>query len=212
MDPLFAAYLTFTAVLVLTPGATTVVVVRNTLKGGRLAGFAAALGAATGNASHATAAGLGLAIVFARWPPAMSGLRLCGAAYLGWLGGRSVYRVVKYRDGGRQLVDSGGRPRRAKQPNRGGSFRQGVVVNLLNPAIATFYLVVVPSFLPSGATAWSFAGLAAVHIAMALACHALWAIGLDQARRLCLSPGPKRALEGVTGIALVILALRILAN
>ena len=212
MDSLFAAYVTFTAVLVLTPGSTTAVIVRNTLAGGRLAGLAAALGAAIGNASHATAAGFGLAVVFARWPPAMSGLRLCGAAYLGWLGASSVYRVVKYRDGGLQLVDPVGRPALAKQPNRGSSFRQGLAVNLLNPAIATFYLVVVPSFLPSGATAWYFAGLAAVHIVMALACHALWAIGLDQVRRLFHSPGPRRALEAATGIALVVLALRILAK
>jgi threonine/homoserine/homoserine lactone efflux protein len=100
----------------------------------------------------------------------------------------------------------------AKQPNRGSSFRQGFAVNLLNPAIATFYLVVVPSFLPSGAPAWYFAGLAAVHIVMALACHALWAIGFDRLRRLFHSPGPRRALEGAAGIALVILALRILAQ
>jgi threonine/homoserine/homoserine lactone efflux protein len=196
----------------LTPGSTTAVIVRNTLMGGRLAGFAAAIGAALGNASHATAAGFGLAVVFARWPLAMSGLRFCGAAYLGWLGAKSLYRMLRYADGGLRLVDPAERAGRAArgQTNRGSSFRQGLAVNLLNPAIATFYLVVVPSFVPGGAPGWYFAGLAAVHIAMALACHGTWAIALAQVRRVFRSPGPRRALEGATGVALVVLALRIL--
>jgi threonine/homoserine/homoserine lactone efflux protein len=71
VDPLFVAYLSFTAVLVLTPGSTTAVVVRNTLMGGRIGGFAAAMGAAVGNTSHAMAAGIGLAVVFDRSPVAM---------------------------------------------------------------------------------------------------------------------------------------------
>ena len=55
-DPLYAAFLSFTFVFVATPGATTAVVVRNTLDGGRRAGLFAALGAACANATHATVA------------------------------------------------------------------------------------------------------------------------------------------------------------
>jgi threonine/homoserine/homoserine lactone efflux protein len=206
------AYVSFTALLVLTPGATTAVIVRNTLAGGRPAGFAAAIGAALGNASHATAAGFGLAVIFARWPVALTALRVGGAAYLGWLGARSVYRVVRYPDGGLQLGSADGRVESAAQRTHHGSFRQGLGVNLLNPAIATFYLVVVPSFLPSAAPDWYFALLAAVHIVMALACHVTWAVGLDQVRRLFRSPRPRRVLEGATGAALLVLALRVLVR
>jgi threonine/homoserine/homoserine lactone efflux protein len=206
------AYVTFTAVLVLTPGSTTAVIVRNTLAGGRLAGIAAAMGAAVGNASHAAAAGFGLAVIFARWPVALTALRFCGAAYLAWLGARSVYRVVRYPDGGLQLGNAAGSLESTTPRDHRGSFRQGLAVNLLNPAIATFYLVVVPSFLPTAAPAWYFAVLAAVHIVMALACHGMWALGLDQVRRLFHSPEPRRALEGATGVALVLLALRILVR
>jgi threonine/homoserine/homoserine lactone efflux protein len=209
VDSLFA-YVSFTAVLVLTPGSTTAVIVRNTLMGGRLAGFAAAMGAAVGNASHATAAGVGLAVVFARWPSAMVALRVCGGLYLGWLGLRSVYRVIKHPDGGLALHDPPREGDAGDEPDHGGSFRQGLTVNLLNPAIATFYLVIVPSFLPTGASPWYFAGLAAVHIAMALACHALWAIALDRVRRALAHSETRRLLEAATGVALLILALRVL--
>ncbi len=208
MDPLLFAYLTFTVMLVVTPGSTTAVVVRNTLRGGRTAGLAAAAGAAVGNTSHATAAGLGLAVVFARWPAALMLLRVSGAIYLAWLGLNSIYRVATQADGGLQILASDAD--RGASSLRGGSFRQGLVVNLLNPAIATFYLIVVPSFLPAGAPQWYFALLAAMHIALALTCHGVWAVALDSLRRLFRPPLARRVLEGATGIALLALAARVL--
>jgi threonine/homoserine/homoserine lactone efflux protein len=207
--PLLLAYLSFTFVLVVTPGSTTAVVVRNTLAGGRAAGLAAAAGAAAGNTSHATAAGLGLAVLFARWPFALAVLRVAVAAYLGWLGISSLYRVARRADGGLHVL-SGEPDRRLTRDQRRGSFRQGLAVNLLNPAIATFYLVVVPSFLPAGAPRWYFAVLAAMHIGLAFLCHGLWAVGLDRVRRVFRHPASRRLLEGASGVALVGLAARVL--
>ena len=209
--PLLVAYLSFTFVLVITPGSTTAVVVRNTLAGGRAMGLAAAAGAAVANTSHATAAGLGLAVVFARWPLALMALRFAGAAYLGWLGVVSLYRTARFADGGLQVLSNGTTEGATAQ--RRGSFRQGFTVNVLNPAIATFYLVVVPSFLPSGAPRWYFVVLAALHVTIAFACHGLWAVGLDRVRRVFRRPESRRLLEGATGVALIALAGRVfLAN
>jgi threonine/homoserine/homoserine lactone efflux protein len=210
VDSLILAYLTFTFVLVVTPGSTTAVVVRNTLIGGTGAGLASAIGAAVGNTSHATASWLGLALVFARWPNAMTALRLSGALFLAWLGVVSLYRVLRFADGGMQLALTTTAQVRGR--HRFGSFRQGLAINLLNPAIATFYLVVVPSFLPAGAPRWYFAALAAMHVAMALVCHGVWAIALDRLRRLFGPPLARRALEGATGVALIALAIRVLVG
>lgn len=209
MDPLLLAYLSFTFVLAVTPGSTTAVVVRNTLIGGRSAGLAAAAGAAVANTSHATAAGLGLAVVFARWPAALSAIRIGGAVFLAWLGLKSVYRVLTERDGGLRMLSHGG-DRGMSSAAHAGSFRQGLTVNLLNPAIATFYLIVVPSFVPASAPRGYFAALAAMHVAMAFACHGVWAMALDALRRLFRSPLARRGLEGATGIALLGLAVRVL--
>ena len=207
MTSQLAAFLTFTFILVITPGSTTAVVVRNTLAGGRAAGLTSAAGAALGNTTHAIAAWLGLAIVFARWPLAMTGLRLAGAAFLAWLGLSSLYRAVRYADGGLRIVSDGASG--SVPEARSGSFRQGLTVNLLNPAIATFYLVVVPAFLPAGASRWYFAALAAIHITMAFVCHGLWAVAFDRLRRLLSPPLARRIVEAATGVALVGLALRI---
>jgi threonine/homoserine/homoserine lactone efflux protein len=209
MSPLLVAYLSFTTILVITPGSTTAVIVRNTLTGGRAAGLAAAAGAAAGNTSHATAAGLGLAVIFARWPLALVVLRFAGAGYLAWLGISSLYRTARLADGGLAML-SNGAAEGATPSQRRGSFRQGFMINILNPAIATFYLIVVPSFLPSGAPRWYFAVLAAMHVGLAFACHGLWAIGLDRVRRFFRRPGSRRLLEGATGVALIALAGRVL--
>jgi threonine/homoserine/homoserine lactone efflux protein len=208
VDPLLLAYLSFTFVLVVTPGSTTAVIVRNTLMGGRSAGLAAAAGAAVGNTSHATAAGLGLAVVFARWPAALTAIRVGGAAYLAWLGVKSVYRVVTERDGGLQIAGRAADGRAT--PAHAGSFRQGLTVNLLNPAIATFYLIVVPSFLPPSAPRWYFTLLAAWHVGLAFTCHGVWAVALDSLRRLFRPALARRLLEGATGVALLGLAVRVL--
>jgi threonine/homoserine/homoserine lactone efflux protein len=209
VDPLLLAYLSFTFILVVTPGSTTAVVVRNTLACGRSAGLAAAAGAAAANTSHATAAGLGLAVVFARWPLALAALRMAGAAYLAWLGLTSLHRVAKFPDGGVQMLSDRPYERVSSNQHRG-SFRQGFTVNILNPAIATFYLLVVPSFLPSGAPRWYFAILAAIHVALAFVCHGLWAVGLDRVRRFFRRPLSRRLLECATGLALIALAFRVL--
>jgi threonine/homoserine/homoserine lactone efflux protein len=203
----FAAYLTFTLLLVVTPGSTTAVVVRNTLMGGRTAGVAAALGAAVANAIHATAAGLGLALLLARWPPALMVVRIGGGMYLAWLGLNSLYRAARHSDGGLRLraPEAKGDPSAHRS-----AFRQGLTVNLLNPPIVTFYLVVVPTFIPATASRWYFVLLAATHVTMAVVCHAMWAIGFHTLRSALASPAARRLLEGATGIALIALALRVM--
>jgi hypothetical protein len=87
-----------------------------------------------------------------------------------------------------------------------GSFWQGLGVNLLNPAIATFYLVVVPSFMPEQSTVWRYVLMAAAHVLMALACHSLWVMGFDRLREFFRAPRARLAFEIATGVALLALA------
>jgi threonine/homoserine/homoserine lactone efflux protein len=197
------AYLAFTFVLVVTPGSTTAVVIRNTLDGGRAAGLAAAAGAALGNTSHATAAGLGLSLALVRWPGVLGLVRVAGGLYLAWLGLASLWRAL--HPPVPSVLDASAADRRRR------SFREGLTVNLLNPAIVTFYLVAVPTFLPPGASGWYFAALAAVHVAMALCCHSAWAVAFEGLRGLLATPIARRILEATTGTALIVLAVTILS-
>jgi len=207
IDPLFAAYLSYALLFAATPGQTTALVVRNTLAGGRTAGFGTAAGAALANATYAAATALGLATVLGRWPGALNGLRVAGACYLGGLGAVGMWRAMRH--GARHTTPQ---PDRADQTAlvRRSAFRQGLTLNLLNPSIAAFYLSAVPLFLPPKPSAFRLVAMGAAHVTIAFGCHATWAMVLHGARRALHVPGRQRWLEIGTGIALIGLAARIL--
>ena len=98
MDAQLLAYLSFAFVLAATPGATTAVVVRNTLTGGWRAGLTAAAGAATANSTYATLAAVGLAVFIAESPLALQVLRIGGGGYLAWLALDSGLKALRARD------------------------------------------------------------------------------------------------------------------
>ena len=210
VDSSFLAFVTFTAVLVVTPGSTTAVVVRNTLEGGRRAGYLTALGAAIANTTIAIACGLGLSLLLAVWPGSLTAIKIGGAVFLAWLGISSLYRAFRHADGGIQLTLD--LKDEAPRSHAAAYVGDGLAINLLSPVIVSFYLSVVPTFIPASASRFYYSGLAATHVSLALACHALWATGLDVLRRFFVAPWTRRALQAATGLALIALALRILAG
>jgi threonine/homoserine/homoserine lactone efflux protein len=209
VDPQLAAYLVFTTLLVVTPGSATAVVVRNVLDGGRRQGLGAALGAAIGNSTYATLSALGLAAVFARSPRAFLVLRIVGTGYLAYLGLRSLVAAARARPS----VLPGALERPGTQ-GAGHAVRtgvaQGLANNLVSPAIATFYLAVVPSFL-NGApmVSWRYAVFAIIHVTMAFAYHSTWVLALHEMRSFWSRPRARRALEILTGLALLALAAKV---
>jgi threonine/homoserine/homoserine lactone efflux protein len=209
MDQQLVAYLVFTTILVLTPGSATAVVVRNVLDGGRRQGMAAAAGAAAGNTTYATLSALGLAAVFARAPRAFLLLRVVGTAYLVWLGVMSLRGAWRTTPAGLP----GGLERRGT--GTGGTaaatgFAQGLANNLVNPAIATFYLAVVPTFLTDATTlSLRYLGYASLHITMAFLYHSGWVWALHSMRTFWSRPAARRTLETLTGLALLALAGRV---
>lgn len=209
IDPSFFAYLSFTFILVVTPGSTTAVVVRNTLEGGRRAGYVTALGAATANSTIAIACGLGLSVLIAYWPGSLDAIRIGGALFLAALGVSSLWRAWHQADGGiRMTLDPDAAPARS---HAGAYFGDGLTINLLSPVIISFYLSVVPSFIPTGASRLYYPMLATSHVGMALLCHAAWSTGLDAMRRWFVAPWTRRVLQTATGLALIGLAARVVS-
>lgn len=202
-DPLFLGFLSFTFIFVVTPGGTTAVVVRNALDGGRRAGLFAAFGAACANATHATVAGLGGAALLRVWPGALDVVRLAGGGYLGYLGVRSLWFAYL---GSAPLVMAVTGTRQAHHQ----SWREGLMVNLLGPVILTFYLAVVPTFIRPSWPRWAYVVLAVCHVAMAFAVHSAWVLALHEMRFVFRHSRPRRALGVATGLALLLLAARVL--
>ena len=129
-------------------------------------------------------------------------LRWAGAIYLVWLAISSLRRSIAGEGSLETRLHADG--------SRGTdtAFRQGLTVNLLNPPIIVFYLVVVPTFVPAGAGLAGFAALAAIHVTMAFVCHLGWALVFDRLRGFVRRPGPLRVLEAGAGAALLYLAVR----
>lgn len=207
LDPSFFAYLSFTFILVVTPGSTTAVVVRNTLEGGRRAGYVTALGAALANTAIAIACGLGLSVLLAAWPGSLGAIKIAGALFLAFLGASSLWRAWREPDGGiRMSPDPDAAPPRS---HAGAYLGDGLAINLLSPVIISFYLSVVPSFIPAGASRLYYPLLASSHVGMAFLCHAAWSTGLDAMRLRFIAPWTRRALQVATGLALIGLSARV---
>lgn len=180
---------------------------RNTLEGGRRAGYATALGAAAANTAIAIACGVGLSVLLAVWPGSLEAIRIGGALFLAWLGATSLMRAWRLADGGIRLaLDPGAQPARS---HGGAYFGDGLAINLLSPVIISYYLSVVPSFIPAGASRFYYSGLAATHVSLALVCHGAWATALDAMRRFFVAPWKRRLLQAGTGLALIALAVSV---
>jgi len=130
---LFAAA---SVLLALTPGPNLLYLVSRTLCQGRRAGVVSLAGTSFGFLLHVLAAALGLSAVFLAVPLLYDLLRYAGAAYLLWLAWSSV------RQRGGELFATRSLPR--EPPLR--LFRAGLLISVLNPKLALFYLALLPQF------------------------------------------------------------------
>jgi len=125
--------------LLAVPGPSVLYVVARTVEQGRTAGLVSMLGLETGALIHVAAAAAGLSALVASSPTAFTVLRYGGAAYLLWLGIRTL----------RSSRAVAAAPRVPAANAR--LFRDGVLVDLLNPKTALFFLAFLPGFVHAGA-------------------------------------------------------------
>lgn len=120
------------------PGPAILYMTAQTLAHGRHAGFMAALGVHLGCYVHIAAATIGLASLVEQAPGVYAAIRLAGAAYLVWLG------IIMFLGWNRTAKDSG-------NPSAT-TFRDSIVVEVLNPKTALFFLTFLPQFVDPTAT------------------------------------------------------------
>ena len=194
-------FLGATLVFLLTPGPAVLYIVARSVSQGRAAGLASVAGVEAGNLVHAAAAALGLSSILVASSLAFGVVKYLGAAYLLWLGLRTLL-----------ARPDAGRPGPAAAPTLRATFRQGFVVAVLNPKTALFFLAFLPQFADprAGPPAPQLLLLGVTFVAMAFvtdACYALLSGALSPwlARRRGLS-GVSRAVTGATYIGLGVLA------
>ena len=205
-DLQLVTFVVLAAALTLSPGADTLLVVRNVVARRRGAGIASAVGICCGLFVHATLSALGLSVLLVHSAWAYELLKICGALYLLWLGLQSLTRALRPDGAG----DGAAAIAPATASLRGRSFREGLLTNVLNPKVAVFYLAFLPQFI--GVHDPVFAKsilLASIHAGMGVAWLVALAAVLDRARALITRPPIKRSLEGVSGTILVGLGARL---
>jgi threonine/homoserine/homoserine lactone efflux protein len=136
----FLVFVLSALALVLVPGPNVIYIVTRGVDQGRRAGLASACGVETATLVHVAAAAAGLSALLASSAAASEVVRYAGAAYLAYLG----VRTLLSDDG----IGSGDSPPPARLAR---VYTEGFLVNLLNPKVALFFLAFLPQFVdPEG--------------------------------------------------------------
>jgi threonine/homoserine/homoserine lactone efflux protein len=126
-------------VLLVIPGPAVLYITTRSATHGRRAGLVSVLGVHTGTVVHVLAAVAGLSALLMASATAFSVVKLAGAVYLIYLGLRTIF-------GRREVAAQNGAPERAL----GRLYVDGVIVNVLNPKTALFFLAFLPQFIERG--------------------------------------------------------------
>jgi threonine/homoserine/homoserine lactone efflux protein len=137
MLSMLAGFLPVAALLTITPGVATVLVIRRAAVSGRRAAFLTTVGNEIGVLLWALSAGLGLAAVVAASAALFTAVKLVGAAVLIAMGIRALVRGSDPPEPGDAT------PARPRSP-----LRDGAVTAIANPKLAVFYVALFPQFVP----------------------------------------------------------------
>ena len=195
------AFVLASAILGVTPGPDIIYVVMRGAAQGPRAGLAAAAGLCTGIVAHTLLCVVGLSAVLAASAVAFTVVKLAGAAYL-------IYLGIRMWRGGKRLDLSD----RAEALPLGAIYRQSVVMNLLNPKVALFFLAFLPQFVSpeAGALALQFALLGFIFMIVSFAVLGGAGLAAGQIRRaLANSRHGARRVQLAAGGVLILLGLRL---
>jgi threonine/homoserine/homoserine lactone efflux protein len=200
----YAAFLAISLLVICTPGQDTALTIRNTLLGGRRAGVATAAGVFTGQAVWTLATSAGLAVVLVASGPLFLAIRLAGAAYLVYLGARSLIRAMA-RSGSDLAAPNGGGGRLALRA----AFWQGLLSNLSNAKMVAFFISLLPQFAGPHTGFGVLAALGLNFCLLTLAWLVGYAFAVERMKSLLLRGQVRRVMDALLGAVLVGLGVRL---
>jgi threonine/homoserine/homoserine lactone efflux protein len=191
MNTNFSLFLLAALVIAAVPGPGIFYVAARTIAGGRKAGIASTFGTALGGLVHVVAGGLGVSAIILASAELFTVLKFAGALYLVWLGIRTFREAGVAQPGPIEPVG-------VKQ-----AFRDGVVVEALNPKTAAFFLAFIPQFIDpaSGHPALQFITLGLISVTLnTLADVVVVAIAATARATLSRKPALVRRLRQGSGL------------
>ena len=198
-------YLIAITLLTITPGVDTMMVLRNTLRGGARDGLVSSLGICLGLFVHATLSAVGISAVLLYSANAFSVLKIIGACYLLWLGFSSLksFWHARYETQPPTAMHLAFRPWR--------SLREGFLSNVLNPKAIIFYMAFLPQFIdPQGSALWQSLYLASLHFVVGTVWQGILVAMICSAGTVMLNPKVRQKLDLFSGLVMLFLGARLL--
>lgn len=185
-------------VLVIVPGPAVIYILTRSVSQGRTAGLASAVGVNLGSAVHVLFAAAGLSVILARSAVLFSIVKWAGVLYLVWIG------IQTLRAPDAEFVDGGAEPTSLRR-----IFIQGILVNILNPKVAMFFLAFLPQFIDPNAASASFQlfVLGMILVAIGLVSDSVYALlGGSIGNLFRRRPGAARITKRAAGVTYFALA------
>ncbi|MDM8527425.1 LysE family translocator [Anaerolineales bacterium HSG24] len=168
-------FITATLALLLAPGPAVLYIVARSLEQGRIAGIVSALGIALGAVVHVIFAAFGLSALLMQSAMVFSLVKYMGAAYLIYIGIQTLRKKTEVNEVTEIQTMTYSR-----------IFKQGFVVNLLNPKTALFFLAFLPQFVDAerGGVGIQIILLGTIFVGLAIVSDSLYALIAGTARQL----------------------------
>ncbi|KDE25317.1 membrane protein [Bacillus subtilis] len=196
------AYIPIAAMMVIIPGADTMLVMKNTLRYGPKAGRYNILGLATGLSFWTVIAILGLSVVIAKSVILFTTIKYLGAAYLIYLGVKSFFAKSMFSldDMQSQAKNMASSPKRYYKT----SFMQGSLSNILNPKTVLVYVTIMPQFINlNGNINQQLIILASILTLLAVLWFLFLVYIIDYAKKWMKNSKFQKVFQKITGIILV---------
>lgn len=235
-----AALLAFTltaAILTITPGIDTALVLRTAAVEGTRRALMAGLGICAGCLIWGALAAFGLGSLLAVSTLAYDTLRICAAAYLFYLGAKLLWRTLPRRaravkgeagnKGGAQAnahaedsasicahadVSTSAHANANPPANTTatGWFLRGCLTNALNPKVGIFYITFLPQFIPAGSNVLTFSLLlAAIHALLGVVWFGILVAATRPLSKWLSRPSVSRGLDRMTGAVFIAFGLKL---
>lgn len=212
-DAGFITFLIAITLLTMAPGVDTLLVIRNTLRGGKVDGLVTSFAICCGLFIHAVVSAGGISLILLQSATLFTALKLAGAAYLIWLGGKSLLGALRQPSAINEpqvpqvtptLAPAGQRVKLTQ------AFREGFLSNVLNPKTVVFYMAFLPQFIhPHESALFKSLFLASVHFVIANIWQLLLILAVVSAQQLLKQQKVMRWIDGVIGTVMAAFGVKL---
>jgi RhtB (resistance to homoserine/threonine) family protein len=201
MDSLLT-YISIAAMMVIIPGADTMLLVKNTLSYGPKAGRYTVLGMAMGLSFWTLIAILGLSVIIAKSVILFSTIKYLGAAYLIYLGIKSFFAksIFSLKD----IQEQANTHTKSSNKHNKDSFMQALLSNILNPKTVLVYITIMPQFINLNENVnQQLIVLALILTLLAVVWFLILVYLIDYAKKWLKNSKYQKAFQKSTGVILV---------